>query len=140
MSIEKAIKLIREPRRINAAQITAYTITALTGLLAAVGGVPAVINGTIGPVLAVAVGSLLVVGGSIGSFSVIVGHWWLERIALRVVGLGWAVMLVPCLFYAVIPGKSSAIWLIVALVVVAIADTYKRYVRIDWAYLDPTRP
>lgn len=139
MSIHQAMKLIREPRAINIAQFLAYTITAATGVLAALGGVPQVINGTIGPVLAVIVGTLLAFGGTVGAFAVATGHWWLERIALMITGLGWVTLLPAVLFFAFTPGRSSSIWLIVALLIVAIADTFKRYKRIDWAYLDPTR-
>ena len=109
MSIHQAMKLIREPRAINFAQFLAYTITAATGVLAALGGVPSVINGTIGPVLAVIVGTLLAFGGAVGAFAVATGHWWLERIALMITGLGWVTLLPAALFFAFTPGRSSSI-------------------------------
>jgi hypothetical protein len=131
-------KWIREPRAINAAQILAYIAAGAAGLLAALGGIPTLLTGTIGPVMSVAVGVVLCVGGAIGSVAVISGHWWLERVALMIVGLGWVLLLPAALYYASL-GRSSAVWLIVALVVTALSDIFKRYRRIDWAYLDPTR-
>ena len=130
--------MLHPPRWINAAQVTAYTMAGVAGLLAAVGGVPTLLTGTIGPLMAVVVGSVLVVGGVIGSLAVLGGQWWLERVALLTVGLGWVMVLPAALFYAA-TGRSSAVWLIVALVVTALSDIFKRYRHIDWAYLDPTR-
>ena len=140
MSIEKAIRLIREPRRINAAQIVAYTIAAASGFMAVLGVAnPTFMAVTIGPALIAVVGGILLVGGVLGAFAVFRGMWWLERIALRIVGTGWFALLPAALFYSV-TGKTSATWLVVALVGTALADAYKRYNRIEWAYLDPTRP
>jgi len=136
--IAARVRWIREPRAINAAQFLAYIMAGCAGLLAAAGGVPTLLTGTIGPVMSVAVGSVLGLGGAVGALAVLTGHWWAERVALLIVGTGWVMLLPASLYYASL-GKSSAVWLIVALVITAIADIFKRYRRIDWAYLDPTK-
>jgi hypothetical protein len=131
---------IREPRIINAVQLLAYSIAGVAGLLAALGGIPTIVTGTIGPVMAVAVGTILVIGGALGAFSVIVGYWWLERVALLLSGLGYTLLLFVTVWFAVVRTPvTSTIWLIVALEVQAIGAHVVRFRRIDWAYLDPTR-
>jgi len=132
------LQLVHEPAAINAAQVVAYITAGAAGLLAALGGVPTLLTGTIGPVMSVAVGAVLVVGGLLGAAAVLSGHWWLERVALMVVGLGWVMVLPAALAFA-ISGRSSAVWLVVALVITALSDIFKRFRRIDWAYLDPTK-
>ena len=132
------LQLVHEPAAINAAQVVAYITAGAAGLLAALGGVPTLLTGTIGPVMSVVVGLFLLAGGIVGAFSVLSGHWWLERVALLITGLGWVLVLPAALAFAV-GGKSSAVWLVVALIVTALSDIFKRYRRIDWAYLDPTK-
>lgn len=122
----------------NAAQVVTNVAAAGAGLLAAVGGSPTLITGQIGPVLAVAVGTVLVVGGVLGTVTVLLGNWWLERVALLIVGLGWVLLLPASLTFA-LTAKSPGVWLVVALVFAALGDVFKRYRRIDWAYLDPAR-
>jgi hypothetical protein len=131
---------VREPAFINALQILGYAIAATAGLLAAMGGLPTIVTGQIGPTLAVIVGIILVIGGLTGAWSVITGMWWLERAALWITGVGYVTLLVPTLFFAFTrTTTTSTIWLIVALEVAAIIDNAKRYRRIDWAYLNPAR-
>lgn len=133
-------RVVREPAFINALQIAGYTIAATAGLLSSLGGLPNIVTGQIGPMLAVTVGTVLVVGGFTGSWAVISGAWWLERVALWVTGVGYTALLVPTLWFAFTPGRTtSTIWLIVALEVAAIIDNMKRYRRIDWAYLNPAK-
>lgn len=129
---------VSEPAVINVAQIIGNLAAAGSGLLAAVGGLPTLVTGTIGPVLAVAVGSVLLFGGVLGAVAVLLGAWWLERVALLIVGLGW-VMLLPAALTVASAGRGFAVWLVVALIFTALTDVFKRYRRIDWAYLDPTR-
>lgn len=130
--------IFREPAVMNAAQVVTNVAAAGAGLLAAVGGSPTLITGQIGPVLAVAVGTVLVVGGVLGTVTVLLGNWWLERVALLIVGLGWVLLLPASLTFA-LTAKSPGVWLVVALVFAALGDVFKRYRRIDWAYLDPAR-
>lgn len=133
------ILAIRDPVGLNAAQIIGNTAAAAAGLLSAIGGLPTLVTGTIGPVLAVGVGGLLVVGGALGTVTVLLGVWWLERVALLIMGLGWFLLL-PATFTAILSGRTtSAVWLVVALIATALADVFKRYKRIQWAYLDPAR-
>jgi hypothetical protein len=130
--------MFREPAVINAAQVATNVAAAAAGLLAAVGGSPTLITGQIGPVLSVGVGGVLLLGGVLGTVTVLVGNWWLERVALLIVGLGWVLLLPASLAYAM-SGRSSGVWLVVALIFAALGDVFKRYRRIDWAYLDPAR-
>jgi hypothetical protein len=123
---------------INGAQVATNVAAAAAGLLAALGGSPTLITGQIGPVLSVAVGGVLLVGGTLGTVTVLIGNWWLERVALLVVGLGWVLLLPASLGFAM-SGRSSGVWLVVALIFAALGDVFKRYRRIDWAYLDPAR-
>lgn len=126
----------REPAVINGAQIIGNLAAAFTGALAAIGGVPVLITGTIGPVLAVGVGSVLFIGGTLGAITVLTGTWWLERVALLIMGLGWLLLLPACMAAVM---RNSAVWLVVALILTALGDVVKRYKRIEWAYLDPAR-
>jgi hypothetical protein len=135
----KLAHILHEPAAINAAQCLANAAAAGSGLLAILGGMPNVVTAQIGPVLAVLVGSILLVGGSIGAVAVLTGAWWLERISLLIVAVGWVSLMPAAVTFAFRPSSTGTIWLIVALLVVAIADIFKRYRRIDWAYLDPTR-
>jgi hypothetical protein len=130
--------LLREPAIINGAQVAGNLAAATAGLLAAIGAFPTLITGQIGPVLSVGVGSVLVVGGLLGSVTVVLGMWWLERVALLVTGLGWLLLLPASLAFA-LSGRGTGVWLVVALIFTALGDVFKRYRRIDWAYLDPAR-
>jgi hypothetical protein len=132
------LQLVHEPAAINAAQVLAYVTAGAAGLLAALGGVPTLLTGTIGPIMSVFVGGVLVVGGAVGAFAVLAGHWWLERVALLILALGWVMVLPASLAFA-LSGRSSAVWLVVALVIMTLSDIFKRFRRIDWAYLDPTK-
>jgi hypothetical protein len=131
--------IFREPAVINAAQIIGNILAAFCGVMAMTGGFPTLITGQIGPVLSVAVGGVLVAGGVLGSITVAIGMWWLERVALLIVGLGWVLLMPATLTFAFNGRATGSIWLVVALLVAALCDVFKRYRRIDWAYLDPTR-
>jgi hypothetical protein len=132
--------LFREPKAINAAQFVTYAAAAISGAVAAWGGLPIIVTGQIGPILAASVGSVLLIGGVLGAFAVLFGNWWLERVALLITGVGW-LMLMPATFSFAFSGKASSytIWLIIALLFAALGDIVKRYLRIQWAYLDPQR-
>lgn len=134
----RALMFIHEPAAINVAQILGNAAAAGAGLLAVLGGSPVLLTGTIGPLLSVLVGSILMVGGSMGAAAVLAGAWWLERIALLICAVGW-VCVVPAALTLAGSGRSPGVWLVVALLAVALTDIFKRYRRIDWAYLDPTR-
>jgi hypothetical protein len=137
---QELVNWIREPRVINAVQIIAYALAAGFGFLAALGGIPIILNGTVGSVIAVGVGALLVIGGAVGAVAVCVGFWGLERIGLLVSGLGYVLMLFVTAWFAFTGRAStSTIWLIVGLEIHAICACIIRFRRIDWAYLDPTR-
>lgn len=135
---QRVIWSLQEPAAINAAQVLGNSAAAAAGLLAMLGGVPNLLTGQIGPVMSAAVGGILFVGGGIGAFAVVRGLWWLERVTLLVVGLGWVLVLPASLSFAA-TGRSSAVWLVVALIFTALSDIFKRYRRIEWAYLDPAR-
>ena len=135
----KVTHVLHEPAAINAAQFLANLAAAGSGLLAILGGMPNLVNAQIGPVMSVVVGSILLVGGTIGALAVSTGMWWLERISLLIVAVGWVSLLPAAISFAGRPQSTGTIWLIVALLAVALSDIFKRYRRIDWAYLDPTR-
>jgi hypothetical protein len=130
--------MFREPRAINGAQVVTNFAAAAAGLLAALGGAPTFMTGTVGPVISVVVGAVLVLGGIMGGTSVLLGNWWLERVALLITGLGWTLLMPACLTYAM-AARSPGIWLVIALIFAALGDIMKRYLRIQWAYLDPRR-
>jgi hypothetical protein len=134
----KLAHVLHEPAAINAAQFLANLAAAGSGALAAAGGLPTLVTAQVGPLMAVLVGSILLVGGTLGALAVLSGTWWLERISLLIVAVGW-IALLPAVLSRAGSGGTSAIWLVVALLAVALADIFKRYRRIDWAYLDPTR-
>jgi hypothetical protein len=129
---------VREPVAINTAQIIGNLAAGIAGLMAAIGAFPTLITGQIGPVLSVGVGSVLVLGGGVGAGAVLTGTWWLERVGLLITGLGW-VLLMPATLAFAFSGRGTGVWLVVALLVTALSDVFKRYQRISWAYLDPTR-
>jgi hypothetical protein len=129
----------REPAVINGAQIVGNLAAAASGLLAALGASPTLITGQIGPVLAVGVGIILLIGGVLGTITVLLGNWWLERVALLITGLGWVLLLPATLTFALQGRGTGTIWIIVALICTAIGDVFKRYQRIRWAYLDPAK-
>lgn len=131
--------VLHEPAAINAAQLLANVAAASSGLLAVMGGMPTLLTNQIGAVMAVAVGSILLVGGTMGAVAVATGAWWLERIALLIVAVGWVAVMPAAVSFATSGRSSGSVWLVVALLVVALTDIFKRYRRIDWAYLDPTR-
>lgn len=135
----KKPSLLREPVMINATQIIGNIAAGVSGLLAAIGAMPTLITGTIGPVLSVGVGTILLIGGALGTVTVFLGMWWLERVALLITGLGWVLLLPATLAFAFSGRGTGTIWLIVALILTAVGDVTKRYMRIDWAYLDPAK-
>lgn len=130
--------MFREPRAISGAQVITNFMAAAAGALAALGAGPMFLTGQVGPLLSVIVGSILVIGGVTGGVTVLFGNWWLERVALLITGLGWTLLLPACLSYAMTP-RGYGIWLVVALIFAALGDIVKRYLRIQWAYLDPRR-
>lgn len=136
----KALLMFREPKAINIAQVITNFMAAFAGFMAASGALPVIVTGQIGPVLSVVVGAILVVGGLTGAVAVLLGNWWMERVALLIVGLGWTLLLPATLTYA-FSGRPTTyqIWLIIALLIAALGDIFKRYLRIQWAYLDPRR-
>lgn len=139
MSLINLKRWLREPAAINAAQILAYVIAVIAGSAAAIGAIaPVFLSATIGPIIVTVVGTTIAVGGTIGALSVARGLWWLERVALIITGVGWTMLLPPALFYS-FTSHNSSIWLVLALVATAILDVFKRYRRIDWAYLDPAK-
>ncbi|AYQ98988.1 hypothetical protein PBI_ANJALI_18 [Arthrobacter phage Anjali] len=139
MSLNGFRQLFREPWMINAAQILQYLVAVLAGFMAALGVAnPQFLAQTVSAPMIVGVGVTLIIGGAIGALSVSRGMWWLERIALWIVGVGLGALLIPATYYA-FNGRSPAIWLVLFLVVYSLCDVFKRYRRIDWAYLDPAK-
>lgn len=127
---------LAEPRYITGLQMLTYLLAAAAGTLVIVGAFPYVFHAMLSPAIAAAVGAILASGGLVGLVSCWRGVWWLERVALLLVGLGW-LLLVPSVV-------AVHMWWMVKLFIllllgVALIDVGKRYRRIDWAYLDPTK-
>lgn len=130
---------VHEPWAINAAQIFQFALSMFFGFMAAMGAAtPQFIANTIGRGLITTVGVLWIIGGALGTYAVARGLWGVERIALWITGLAF-VMLLPAATYYSFTGKSPAIWIVLGLIMWAILDIFKRYRRIDWAYLDPAK-
>jgi hypothetical protein len=130
---------VHEPWAINAAQIFQFALSILFGFMAAMGAAtPQFIANTITRPLIIAVGVLWIIGGALGAYAVARGKWGWERVALWITGLAFF-MLLPAAVYYSFTGKSPAIWIVLGLIVWALLDIFKRYRRIDWAYLDPAK-
>lgn len=127
---------LAEPRYITAFQIVSYCAAAAAGALVVFAAFPYLFVGVLSPLMAFAVGVVLAGGGVVGVVSCWRGVWWLERVALLLTGLGWA-LLVPSVLAAHLHPLVRAF--IILLIGVAVVDCGKRYRRIDWAYLDPTK-
>lgn len=128
---------LNEPAVITGAQVIVYLLTATAGVLAAFGGFPNLLDSYIGAIATAVIGGTLVLGGGLGAVACFMGAWWVERVALLVCALGWVLMLPAAVSFAV--DQAGSRWLIVMLLAIACGDIFKRYRRIDWAYLDPTR-
>ncbi|QGZ16913.1 hypothetical protein SEA_LITTLETOKYO_21 [Arthrobacter phage LittleTokyo] len=127
---------LAEPSIITGLQVCSYLATGSAGVLVCAGAFPYLFWGVLSPLVAFAVGLVLAVGGAIGLVACVRGVWWLERVALLLVGLGW-VLLVPSVVSVNLSLMVKVF--ILLLLAVAVFDVCKRYRRIDWAYLDPTR-
>jgi len=130
---------IHEPWAINAAQCLQYAVGVFAGVMAVTRTAsPQFMTSSLGPTLITVVGAVLVLGCSVGLYAVIRGYWWLERIGLIITGAGFFALLPAAIYYSA-SGRNTAIWLVLVLVVWALCDVFKRYRRIDWAYLDPSK-
>lgn len=129
------IQRLAEPAVITALQIGSHLATAAAGGLVMFGAFPYLFRG-ISPLVAFSVGLVLMVGGLLGVAACWRGVWWLERVALVLVGLGW-LLLVPSVLAVHLHVMFKAF--IFIMLAVALFDVGKRYRRIDWAYLDPTK-
>lgn len=126
---------LSEPAAITALQICSHLLAAFAGGMAIVGAFPYLLRG-LPPVMTFGVGLILAAGGLGGAWACLRGVWWVERIALMLVGLGW-LLIVPSVVWLRLPGLVKLF--ILLLLAVAVFDVCKRYRRIDWAYLDPTK-
>lgn len=127
---------LSEPRWITGLQVLSYIVAAAAGALVVAGAFPYLFRGVLSPLIAASVGVVLGVGALIGVGACWGGVWWLERVALLLVGLGW-LLLVPSVV------SVGMWWLLKLFILLLLAglllDVCKRYRRIDWAYLDPTK-
>lgn len=128
---------LAEPAVITALQVGSYIASGAAGSLVVFGALPYLFAGAVSPWVAFVVGMILGTGSIIGAISCFKGVWWLERVALLLVGLGW-ILLVP----SVVTVNQFPLLVktfVLLLIVIAVFDIGKRYRRIDWAYLDPTK-
>lgn len=126
---------LAEPAVITALQIGSYLAFGLVGSLVIFGSLPYISLSMVAPWVALFVGVVLALGAVIGAVSCLKGVWWLERVALLLSALGW-LLLVPSVMTATDGLLRTFILLLVS---IAVFDICKRYRRIDWAYLDPTK-
>lgn len=127
---------LEEPAAITAAQIVVYLVAFAAGLVAIAGGFPYLLGWYLEAWVTACVGLVLATGGVLGAVACKGGVWWLERIALLLVGLGW-VLVLPSLAWVRL--SPTVKFFILLLLITAVLDVYKRYRRIDWAYLDPSK-
>lgn len=71
---------VQEPRALSAIYFFAYLVISILGL-AVVIDPPRTVQSSIGHVLLIGWGSMLLVGGLLGTISVLPGIWWMERAA-----------------------------------------------------------
>ena len=71
---------VQEPRALSAIYFFAYLVISILGL-AVVIDPPRTIQSSIGHALLIAWGTMLLIGGALGSVSVLPGIWWMERAA-----------------------------------------------------------
>ncbi|WGM21873.1 hypothetical protein QEH68_06780 [Paenarthrobacter sp. OM7] len=71
---------VQEPRALSAIFFFAYLVISVLGLAVAIDP-PRSIQSSIGQGLMVGWGALLLIGGVLGSISVLPGIWWMERAA-----------------------------------------------------------
>ena len=137
--MSKLFAWVHEPWAINAAQIFQYCAGMFAGFMAVLGtATPQFLAGSLQPWLIATVGCLFILGGAVGTFAVAKGNWGLERISLWIVGVAFFALL-PAASYISFTGRSPAVWIVLILVLWALCDVFKRYRRIDWAYLDPAK-
>ncbi|QOP64919.1 hypothetical protein SEA_BRYNNIE_21 [Arthrobacter phage Brynnie] len=127
---------LAEPSMITGLQVLSHFTAAAAGGLVILGAFPYLFRGILPPFMAAGVGAVLAIGGLIGVVSCWRGTWWLERVALMLVGLGW-ILLIPSVVEVGVPGVIRLFMLL--LLAGLVFDVAKRYRRIDWAYLDPTK-
>lgn len=128
---------LAEPAMITALQVGSYLASGAAGALVVLGALPYIFIGAVSPWVAFVVGLIQLIGSAIGAVSCYKGVWWLERVALLLVGLGWILMVPSVIAVDDLPDLVKTF--IILLIAVAIFDIGKRYRRIDWAYLDPTK-
>jgi len=128
---------LAEPAMITALQVGSYIASGAAGALVVFGALPYIFIGAVSPWIAFVIGTVLFLGSTVGAVSCFKGVWWLERVALLLVGLGWVLLVPSVVSVDRLPDLVKTF--IVLLIAVAIFDIGKRYRRIDWAYLDPTK-
>jgi len=71
---------VQEPRALSVIYFFAYLVISVMGLAVAIDP-PRAVQSATGTALMIVWGTLLLVGGALGSISVLPGIWWLERAA-----------------------------------------------------------
>lgn len=130
------VRHLEEPSWITGFQLVSHALACAAGILVVAGAFPFLFWGVLSPWGSALVGLVLAVGGALGVGACIGGTWWLERVALLLVALGWVLLVPSVLAVDMWPLVKAFILLLLA---VAVIDVCKRYRRIDWAYLDPTK-
>lgn len=122
---------IHEPQQVTAAYIGQH-------ILAGVIGTWFMFDPPGGQIVGFGVGLIAFIGAATAGCAAYAGAWWLERVGLWAIGLGYFLTLIAiCLM----PGLDRFFKTLAAISVAqAILALVARYGTISWAYLDPMRP
>ena len=129
--IRAMLARVHEPQQVTAAYIGQHT-------LAGVIGAWFMCDPPGGQWVGFAVGLIAFAGAATAGVAAYAGAWWLERVGLWAIGLGYFLTL---LAICLMPGLDRFFKVLAAISVAqAILALVARYGTISWAYLDPMRP
>ena len=126
---------LQEPRVITAIQGGIYILLTVTGLLSFFIP-PRIVENNIGIVLSNTWAAAILLGGVLGTASIVGAAWWLERVALIAIMPAEAMLLVTAISSPYAPGTRL---LLIALALWAMLSTIQRAVRIRSYPYDPER-
>lgn len=93
-ALRAAWERITEPRHMKIAYLVVYLLTVGVGVVTLITP-PQTVAGEVGPVITIIWAGLFILGGAVGTISVLPGWWWAERLlAIGPVMLGLAIYLV----------------------------------------------
>lgn len=78
-ALQRAWGKVTKPRHVKVIYLVIYLLSALIGLVTLIKP-PQTIAGEVGPLLSVVWASLFILGGLVGTITVLPGWWWAERL------------------------------------------------------------